>query len=296
MNDIRDILDDLGYVVHDNGREFRMNPLYRDSSSSSVLRVYKDTGWFTDFKACKAGPFEELVRLTLGVQTLDQAKSYIYKNYDFVKPKKKQTKLECDKFLPKELLLNLVQDYSYWNKRGISRETLELFQGGVATRGKFYQRYIFPIFNSRDKLVGVTGRDVSGKNPIKWLHQGSTSKWAYPLQINYKIINKVKEIIIIESIGDMLSLWEAGIKNCVVTHGVKLSPRLLSIILRLNPKRITIALNNDGGKEGAGNQASEAMYKILTKHFDEETVQTKLPVKNDFGCMNKKEILEWQNK
>ena len=84
MNDIRDILDDLGYVVHDNGREFRMNPLYRDSSSSSVLRVYKDTGWFTDFKACKAGPFEELVRLTLGVQTLDQAKSYIYKNYDFL--------------------------------------------------------------------------------------------------------------------------------------------------------------------------------------------------------------------
>ena len=65
MADVRDVLLDLGYKIQDHGREFRMTPLYRDSNNSSVLRVYKDTGWWTDFKENKAGPFEELVRLTL---------------------------------------------------------------------------------------------------------------------------------------------------------------------------------------------------------------------------------------
>ena len=50
MSEIRDILIDLGYRIKDSGRQYRMNPLYRDSSSDSVLSVDKNTGWWTDFK------------------------------------------------------------------------------------------------------------------------------------------------------------------------------------------------------------------------------------------------------
>ena len=296
MHDIRDVLVDLGYVVHDNGREYRMNPLYRDSSSSSVLRVFKDSGWWTDFRANKAGPFEELIRITLGLDNIDEAKSYLHKNYKIEKREKLRPRLESDKLLDKNVLLSLAKDNSYWNGRGVSESTLNLFDGGVVTEGKFKNRFVFPIFNGKKQLIGITGRDVTGKNPIKWLHQGATSKWCYPLQVNYKEIIKSKEIIIVESIGDMLSLWEAGIKHSVVTFGVRMSPRLLTVILKINPDKITVALNNDGSSTGAGNQGADNIFNNLLNHFDKDTIQMKLPTKNDFGCMNKEEILQWQNK
>ena len=142
-------------------------------------------------------------------------------------------------------------------------------------------------------MIGVTGRDTTGENKLKWLHNGPTSKWAYPLQINFNILSSSNELILVESIGDMLSLWEAGIKNTMVTFGLRISPHLLTCILRLDPESIIIAFNND--EDGrAGNKAAFIAKKLVQKHFDEGVVKVKLPCKNDFGCMDKKEILEWQ--
>ena len=295
MADIRDVLIDLGYRLQDHGREFRMSPLYRDSDNNSVLRVYKDTGWWTDFKECKSGPFEELVRMTLGLSNIDQARDIILTKYKFVKPKREEAKLEHVKALSKEIISNLVEDYSYWGDRGISPETLSIFNGGKATQGEFYGRYVFPIFNSRNTLIGATARDTTNKSPIKWKHKGPTSKWGYPLAYNYNLIKDKKEVILVESIGDMLALWEAGIKNAVVTFGLRLSSHLLACILKLDPDRIVVALNNDDQGQ-AGNKAAYGMRKLLVKHFDDQSVTVKLPCKNDFGCMNKKEILEWRNR
>ena len=113
------------------------------------------------------------------------------------------------------------------------------------------------------------------------------------MQVNFTIIQKAKEVILVESIGDMLSLWEAGIKNTLVTFGLRVSSHLISCILKLNPNKIIIAFNNDE-EGGAGNKAAYKASKFLDRHFDEGVVKIKLPSKNDFGCMNKKEILEWQ--
>ena len=293
MADVRDVLLDLGYKIQDHGREFRMTPLYRDSNNSSVLRVYKDTGWWTDFKENKAGPFEELVRLTLGLSNIEEARAVIVNKYKFERSPRKTSKIEHVKALPKEMLLHLVTDSTYWNNRGISSDTLSVFEGGVRTEGPFKDRYIFPIFNSSKTLIGVTGRDVTGKSPLKWKHLGPKSVWRYPLQINYNIVKDTGQIILIESIGDMLALWEAGIKNTIVMFGLHASRQLLSTIVSLDPDEIIIALNNDGYK-GAGNDAAIKLSQTLNKHFDEGVVRIKLPCKNDFGCMNKKEILEWQ--
>ena len=293
MSDIREVLLDLGYKIQDHGREFRMSPLYRDSSSSSVLRVYKDTGWWTDFKENKAGPFEELVRISLGLSSIEKAREIILKKYKFTKAEREEAKLEHVKQIPKYLIEDLVEDHSYWEGRGISKDTLTIFNGGKSIKDKLYGRYVFPIYNGNKKLVGVTGRDTTNKNPLKWLHQGATSKWAYPLQVNFTIIQKAKEVILVESIGDMLALWEAGIKNTLVTFGLRISSHLVTCILKLNPDKIIIAFNNDE-EGGAGNKAAYKASKFLDRHFDEGVVKIKLPSKNDFGCMNKKEILEWQ--
>ena len=49
------ILTDLGYQLKDCGKEFRAKPLYRDSDNDSVLRIYKDTGKWVDFKQNMSG-------------------------------------------------------------------------------------------------------------------------------------------------------------------------------------------------------------------------------------------------
>jgi DNA primase len=186
--------------------------------------------------------------------------------------------------------------HGYWLDRGISLETLKVFEGGVVENGTMANRYVFPVFNSKKQLIGVTGRYVKplkNKNTPKWLHKGRTSEWKYPLQVNYEIIKEKEEIVLVESIGDMLALWEAGTKNVLIVFGLNLSSSIASLLIKLDPSKIFISFNNDSYNKGAGNKASQKTKQKLTKHFNPEDVIVKLPDKNDFGEMNTEEIKLW---
>lgn len=87
------------------------------------------------------------------------------------------------------------------------------------------------------------------------------SKWIYPSFVNEDYVKDQEEVILVESIGDMLSLWEAGIKNSVVLFGVNLSDSILFYLIGLRVKKIVIALNNDGENK-AGNSGAEKYQKI----------------------------------
>ena len=294
MSDVRDILTDIGYTLTDNGKEYRTRALYRDGDNNSVLRIYKDSGNWKDFKENIAGSLEELVRLTMGLDSIEKAKEYLADKHKFQRPKiERDSRLERLRRLDPKILDDSVKDYSYWIDRGVNKKTLQLFEGGVMQEGKMKNRFVFPIFDGRNNLIGITGRDTSGISKIKWKHLGNTSQWSYPLKQNKSLLIKSKEIILIESVGDMLSLWEAGIRNSIVTFGISLNSHMIALLLKLNPNKIYIAFNNDSNK--AGNKAAREAYKKLVNFFDEDMLEIKLPSKNDFGCMTKKEILEWEN-
>ena len=113
--------------------------------------------------------------------------------------------------------------------------------------------------------------------------------------MNVEEIKKQKEVIIIESIGDCLSLHQAGIKNTIVTFGLEVSVSILNFLLKLDPEKIYISFNNDNEKNNAGNNASEKAFNKLLRYFDKKQLQIKLPTKKDFGEMNEEEILKWKN-
>jgi DNA primase len=113
--------------------------------------------------------------------------------------------------------------------------------------------------------------------------------------LNVDEIKKQKEVIIIESIGDCLSLYQAGIKNTIVTFGLEVSVSILNFLLKLDPEKIYISFNNDNQKNNAGNNASEKAFNKLLRYFDKKQLQIKLPSKKDFGEMNEEEILKWKN-
>ena len=64
--EIKEILQSIGYSnISEDTKNFRMKPIYRDSSSNTVLSVRKDTGSFIDFSRNLSGSFNQLIKLSL---------------------------------------------------------------------------------------------------------------------------------------------------------------------------------------------------------------------------------------
>ena len=82
----------------------------------------------------------------------------------------------------------------------------------MAKEGRMKNRYVFPIFDSKERLIGVTGRYTlpipEGSKVPKWKHYPSKKAWKYPLFLNNEIISEKKEVVVVESVGDMLALWD----------------------------------------------------------------------------------------
>lgn len=291
---IREVLSDLGYSLRDYGGYFRTRPLYRESDNDVILSINKDTGRWKDFKEGISGGLEDLVKLTLDCNVED-ARKYL-KDRGSVRTEVKKPEVKHRKILNDEFLNNLIKNNKYWNERGISDETLDEFGGGVCESGKMLDRYVFPIYGERDRLIGVSGRDINNdewtKRP-KWKHIGDKASWTYPTQVNEEALKGSKQVILLESIGDMLALWESGIRNTLVTFGLDINTAVLNKLLRLDPNDVIVSFNNDSESNNAGNLAAEKAQKKLLRYFDQDQVKIALPPRNDFGEMTPAQISEW---
>ena len=297
------MLYELGYSnISEYPREYRTRPKYRDSDNNTVLRIDKTTGRFVDFAENISGSFEDLVKLTLKMKTVDEAQKWVSSKgqsqgdtkIEIVKPE-----IKSPKVFNKTCLSKLVSNHMYWQSRGISEDTVSQFKGGIIGEGKMKNRYVFPIFDAKDRLVGVSGRytkPIKYDSIPKWKHIGDKYAWKYPLFLNHKIIIKEKKVFLVESIGDMLSLWEAGVKNSIVTFGLDVSSTIMGVLLRFDLDKIYISFNNDSNKNSRGNFAAKKVEQKLLKHFDPNQIEVKLPTKNDFGDMDTKEIQSWVKK
>ena len=303
MNDVKDILISLGYSnITEDSKNYRMKPIYRDSSSSTVLSVRKSTGSFIDFSKQMSGSLRDLVKLSLEFESEDEALKWLndYGDGGTVERIKRQPpEVKESKIFSKSSLEKMMPQHDYWVNRGVSEDTLSLFEGGVVHAGKMKNRYVFPVFDYKKNLIGVSGRDLiddpTSKRP-KWKHIGDKSQWRYPMQVNNKIIRAERKIIVVESIGDMLSLWDAGVKNVAVSFGLQIGLGLLNYFLRVDAQEIILSFNDDSKSNSAGNDAAKKNFNKLCRHFDPDQIRIALPPKGDFGEMSKEEILGWKEK
>lgn len=291
------ILTDLGYQLKDYGKEFRAKPLYRDSDNDTVLRIYKDTGKWFDFSQNISGDINSLINLTLKLEDPIKAQEWL-KNKNFkpnVEIATKKPLIKSTKKFDIEILAKLEGVHKYWVDRGINQDTILEFKGGLANMGKMKNRYVFPIFDLKNNLIGFSGRDVTNKSNIKWKHLGEKNDFLYPLFLNDSYIQNKKEVILVESIGDMLNLWQNGVKNVLVTFGTNLSLPILNYCLKIDVQKIYISLNDDSKNNSAGNIGANKIKARLKRYFDERQLTIKLPFKKDFGEMSSEQIQEWVN-
>ena len=301
IENIKEVLLELGYSnIMDTPKAYRTRPIYRDSDNNTVLSIDKTSGRFIDFARNITGSFDDLVKLSLNLTTIEEARAWLSTKTTSVSiDRVEKPEIHMSQVYSPKLLKNLYEDHSYWESRGVSSYSASQFKGGVSRKGKMQHRYVFPIFNGRNEIIGFAGRDLlekaDSKRP-KWKLIGDKSMWRYPLFLNYKLLKSEKRVIIVESIGDMLALWDAGVKNVVVSFGLTLSSGLVNTFLRYDISDIIVAFNDDSNNSGAGNRAAVKAQKKLLNYFDPHQVRVILPTLGDFGEMNKKQILDWMDK
>lgn len=305
---IQPTLEKIGYKLVDHGNHWRTKALYRGGNNDASIRVYKNTGVWTDFaRGSQSFPFEKLISLTCqsDLKTAQEIIKSLGKSNEFVFTKK-QT-IEMDQIYPDSILNNLFANLSFYKKKGISEETLKFYKTGLAQSGKMYRRMVFPIYNEYFQIVGFSGRKIDeDKDGIpKWKHIGKRKNWIYPAYIPSdetvdSIIRKTGEVVIVESIGDSLALFESGIKNNLVTFGLGCSSSILSYLSSFPIKKIIISGNNDLSKEtNYGYIGSVKILLSLLPYFDFDSIEIKLPPdnQNDFfdAFLSGSNLKNWYN-
>jgi DNA primase len=298
METVKEVLLSIGYSPKDAGKGWHCRPLYRDSDSNTVLCVDKESGLWYDFAKDIGGTLQNLVARTLD-KSEDEVKTFFEENsIEISNTTEEEESIDYEqKTFPIEWLTRLKNEHLYWKARGVSETTVKKFMGGVAVNGRMINRYVFPIFDENKKIQGFNGRDlVKGSKRVKWKLMGRKKGFCYPTFLNNDILKKQKEVILVESIGDMLSLWDNGIKNVIVIFGLYVFPSVLKKLLEISPNRIVIAVNDDSRNKGAGNVAAVKIARQLNTYFDSSTIVTHLPPedKGDFGEMSSEDISLWK--
>ncbi len=309
MSEISEILTKLGYSnLRSFSGYFRVDPLYRSSDNKGVLSINANDGRFQDWARQGlpegSGDLTKLISIHFGC-SYKEAQNWLKKeNYQIKNQNEEysteeiyeQTGIDVPFFCSSNLK-KTTPNHEYWLKRNASIEVLEKLNGGLddgIERGKMQGRYVFPIFDASKKtILGFAGRDTTNKSKMKWKLIGRKNSWAYPFFLSKQDIIKKSQVIIVESIGDMLSLMSSGINNVLVCFGLSMGKEISSLLINLKIKDIVLSFNNDSEGNSSGNTASLKAFKTIKKNTN-KTCKICLPTgKNDFGEMNPQEIKLW---
>lgn len=152
--------------------------------------------------------------------------------------------------------------FKFAQKKGVQTELM--VQAGLVSAGrekKFYDRFrdriIFPIFNLGGKAAGFGGRALveSAKGGPKYLNSPETpvfSKGAmlYGLNLSRDQIRREKKAVVVEGYTDVLTAYQAGIKNVVASLGTALTVEQ-GRLLRYQAETVVTAYDSDSAGEAA---------------------------------------------
>lgn len=146
---------------------------------------------------------------------------------------------------------------------------------------KFRGRVIFPIFSPNGRVIAFGGRILDNReNTAKYLNSPesqiySKRKSLYGLYHSKDEIRKLDRAILVEGYMDLVSLFQAGVKNVVASSGTSLTEEQVQLLSRFT-KNIIILFDADP----AGQKASLRSIEILLKQ-DFEVKVISLPKGED---------------
>jgi len=150
-------------------------------------------------------------------------------------------------------------------KKGIKKELLEKAGLVVEERDKFIKRIMFPVFNTAGRVVGFGSRVIDERQP-KYMNSPDTdvykkSNTLYGLHQTKGDIRREKLAILVEGNLDLLSVWQAGVKNVIASLGTSLTDSQASLLSRY-AKNVVVFYDSDD----AGLKATRRAIDILLRN------------------------------
>ncbi len=140
----------------------------------------------------------------------------------------------------------------YLRSEGVSDDDLLML--GLSSMGrnglydKFRDRVIFPIINSNDKVIGFGGRAIADVKP-KYLNSQESDVFLkknnlFGLNLTRKEIADEERAIMVEGYMDLISLYQAGIRNTAASLGTALTDNQARLLCRYS-KNIVFCYDSD---------------------------------------------------
>jgi DNA primase len=129
----------------------------------------------------------------------------------------------------------------------------------------FSNRLIFPITNAKGSVVGFSGRTLNPKDSIKYVNSPETvifkkGQLLYHFNEGLSEIRRNKQIVLFEGFFDVISSYQAGIKNGVATMGTSLTIDQAKLIKQFTD---SIIIAYDGDEPGM--KATLSAINVLEK-------------------------------
>lgn len=143
---------------------------------------------------------------------------------------------------------------------------------------RFTNRIMFPIHNERGNVIGFSGRIFKETNDqyqtAKYLNTPETtlfnkSKVIYNFDKAKSAIRRENEAIIFEGYMDVISAWQAGVKNGIASMGTSLTEDQIKALDRFTDHVVLAFDGDDAGFEAIQRSAS---YLTNQTHFDLDVV------------------------
>ncbi|MCY4051749.1 MAG: DNA primase [Gammaproteobacteria bacterium] len=131
---------------------------------------------------------------------------------------------------------------------------------------RFRGRIMFPIEDSRGRIVGFGGRDLTDKGP-KYLNSPETplfhkGRELYGLHRARRAIGKQKRSLVVEGYMDVVSLVQFGIENVVAALGTATTPHQLQHLFRLASDIVFCFDGDQAGKKAAWKALKTALPEL----------------------------------
>jgi len=145
------------------------------------------------------------------------------------------------------------------DKKNYKKEDLEktglVIQGKHSYYDRFRGRIIFPLHNHYNNVVGFSGRVLEKVKSAKYVNTPETllyhkSNLLYGLNWTKKKIKEKDFAVIVEGELDMISSYQAGVKNVIAIKGTALTKQQVDLIKRFT-ENVYLALDQDAAGDSA---------------------------------------------
>jgi DNA primase len=139
-------------------------------------------------------------------------------------------------------------------------------EDGGPTYDRFRNRVIFPIADTKGRIVAFGGRVLGDEKP-KYLNSPETPLFSkgrqlYNMNFAQKAARDVNEVIVVEGYMDVIALAQAGFPQVVAPLGTALTEEQIEVLWRLAPEPILCFDGDEAGQKAAA-KVAERVLPIL---------------------------------